>query len=184
MSNVYLLFLWPFVSLGLGSFWALETLGPLGSNATWAPEIFGCFEACGHFWSLLVLRVHGPLIKGPTNPRAAPLAPWAHRGPPVLIREKAIKFPRGSRFPVTEFWPHQGAPSFTALDRQGPIMWEIFPDTWIWSHFLQVPTTLPTPTLEKGANIFWNRDPTYPCLPRKSGVPRAWDHQGCLRLFE
>ena len=95
------------------------------------------------------------------------------KGPPVSIREKAIKFSRGSRFPVTEFWLHQGAPSFTALDRQGPIMWEIFPETWIWSHFLQVPTPLPTPTLEKGANIFLEQGPHIPLLPKEKWCPQG-----------
>ena len=83
------------------------------------------------------------------------------------------KFSRGSRFPVTEFWLHQGAPSFTDLDRQGPIMWEIFPDTWIWSHFLQVPTPLPTPTLEKGASIFLEQGPHIPLLPKEKWCPQG-----------
>ena len=94
-------------------------------------------------------------------------------GPPCVITRESDKFPGGSGFPVTGFWLHQGAPSFTALDRQGPIMWEIFPETWIWSHFLQVPTPLLTPTLEKGANIFLEQGPHLPLLPKEKWCPQG-----------
>ena len=106
-------------------------------------------------------------------------------GPPCPDdTRESDRFSQGSRFPVTEFWLHQGAPSFTALDRQGPIMWEIFPETWIWSHFLQVPPPSPLPPFKKRANIFWEQGPRYPCFPGENGVPKAWGHQGWVRLTE